>query len=159
MDMISHRGNVNGKNIEKENSLEYLLEALDEGFDIEFDVWFVDNNFYIGSNQPKQLIDYSFLQGKRKWINCKNPEAFFMLYDDPSVHCFYLDDNKYTLTNCKYIITTGKICKDAICLLPECSEKKYTSEELESCAGICSDYIVKYKIAHEVRQNIKKRHK
>ena len=34
MILISHRGNLNGVNVKKENSVDYIEEALDQGFDV-----------------------------------------------------------------------------------------------------------------------------
>ncbi len=42
MILISHRGNINGKNEIRENSIFYIMEALSMGFDVEIDVWNVD---------------------------------------------------------------------------------------------------------------------
>jgi len=38
MILISHRGNINGQNLEKENSPDYVLEALSKNYDVEVDV-------------------------------------------------------------------------------------------------------------------------
>jgi hypothetical protein len=35
MILISHRGNLNGKKEERENSISYIMEALSMGFDVE----------------------------------------------------------------------------------------------------------------------------
>ena len=57
---IAHRGNFNGANYEMENNPEYLLEAINKGFHIEADIWF-NNKFYLGHDEPKYLIDLSFI--------------------------------------------------------------------------------------------------
>ena len=46
MILISHRGNTNGVNHEKENSISYIEDALNLGFDVEVDVWYKDGDFY-----------------------------------------------------------------------------------------------------------------
>ena len=38
MILISHRGNIDGKNPEKENTVAYITEALDKGYHCEIDV-------------------------------------------------------------------------------------------------------------------------
>ena len=155
---ISHRGNINGKDVAKENSIEYLLAAMDDGYDIEFDVWHVDGKFWLGHDKPQWFVDYSFLQGEKKWVHCKNMEAFCKLHDDPSVNCFWHENDKYTLTSKLYVwaMVGEQVCRGAICVLPEYSKRIYKLEEMECCAGICSDYISKYRVAHEVRNIIKK---
>ena len=46
--LISHRGNINGKFESYENEPNYIDKALSLGYDVEVDVWFVDDNFYLG---------------------------------------------------------------------------------------------------------------
>ena len=41
MKFISHRGNINGKNESMENHPLAIQTALNAGFDVEIDVWFV----------------------------------------------------------------------------------------------------------------------
>ena len=42
MILISHRGNLNGKT-DDENKPKYIEEAFSQGFDVEVDVWYIDN--------------------------------------------------------------------------------------------------------------------
>ena len=53
MILISHRGNINGKNESLENSKSYIKRALDLGYDVEVDVWFNNKTFYLGHDEPK----------------------------------------------------------------------------------------------------------
>ena len=57
MYFISHRGNLNGPNSKKENSINYINNALNQNFEVEIDLWFEKNNFYLGHDSPK----YKFL--------------------------------------------------------------------------------------------------
>ncbi len=41
MFLISHRGNISGKLPERENTVDYIQEALGLGYDVEVDVWMV----------------------------------------------------------------------------------------------------------------------
>ena len=43
MKLIAHRGNINGPNPEKENHPDYINTAIKSGYDVEVDVWFIDN--------------------------------------------------------------------------------------------------------------------
>lgn len=47
MKIISHRGNLNGRNVFTENSVESINLALKHGFDVEIDVWYKNNNWYL----------------------------------------------------------------------------------------------------------------
>mgnify|MGYP001239753836 FL=1 len=141
MILISHRGNLNGKKIDKENSPQYIKNALNEGFDVEIDVWHADNNFYLGHDEPEFLIKAEFLQNKKLWCHAKNLEALLNLSKIKAVFFWHQDDD-YTLTSNGYIWTYPgkKLTKNSICVLPEINNVDFSN----SC-GVCSDYILKYK--------------
>jgi hypothetical protein len=44
---ISHRGNIDGKKPHLENSPSYIDEAIELGYDVEVDLWFVDDKFML----------------------------------------------------------------------------------------------------------------
>ena len=99
MKIISHRGNLNGKNEERENSPSYLLEAIDAGFDIEVDVWCVDGQLYLGHDSPTYPVDLSFLKRQNFWCHAKNENALDVLLLN-GIRCFWHETDKYTLTSC-----------------------------------------------------------
>ena len=70
MILISHRGNVNGKT-NQENKPEYIRSALFQGYDVEIDVWYVDDKFYLGHNFPQYEIEESFLYNAKLWCHAK----------------------------------------------------------------------------------------
>ena len=47
MKIISHRGNLNGENPNLENTKQYIDTAMNEGFDVEVDLWNIDNKYYL----------------------------------------------------------------------------------------------------------------
>ena len=57
MYFISHRGNTLGPDISKENSVDYINDAIKKGYDVEIDVWFEKENFYLGHDKPTYLVD------------------------------------------------------------------------------------------------------
>ena len=61
MILISHRGNLNGVNVKKENSVDYIEEALDQGFDVEVDVWNISGSYFLGHDEPQHLVKKDFL--------------------------------------------------------------------------------------------------
>ena len=67
MILISHRGNRNGKNVDRENSPDYIQEALDEGYDVEIDVWVKDDKFFLGHDEPEYTTDKEFLMKDGLW--------------------------------------------------------------------------------------------
>ena len=58
MILISHRGNVNGSILEKENSLEYIDNAICLGYDVEIDIWYKDNTIWLGHDERNNFEAY-----------------------------------------------------------------------------------------------------
>ena len=56
MILISHRGNVDGIYPEMENNPIYINKALNSGYDVEIDVWCIDNRWYLGHDSPQYEI-------------------------------------------------------------------------------------------------------
>jgi hypothetical protein len=52
MILISHRGNLNGKDVDNENNPLYIDRALGKGYDVEVDVWYVNGKWYLGHDEP-----------------------------------------------------------------------------------------------------------
>ena len=87
MILISHRGNINGKNIELENKPTYINNALKKGYNVEIDIWY-DNGFWLGHDKPLYPIGISFLKNKKLWCHAKNIEALFMMQSESNIHYF-----------------------------------------------------------------------
>ena len=60
MFLISHRGNLNGAEFDQENKPDFIRSALNYSFDVEVDIWFIDDNFYLGHDSPDYPIDTTF---------------------------------------------------------------------------------------------------
>ena len=52
MILISHRGNIDKINTKEENKPTYIFNALDHNFNVEVDIWFIENTFYLGHDSP-----------------------------------------------------------------------------------------------------------
>jgi len=145
MNLISHRGNIDGPRLDKENSPNYINEAIETGYDVEIDIWFVNNKWYLGHDNPTYEIKYNFLFDSRFWLHAKNGEAFYKLLNDKNYYfnVFWHTNEDWILTSKKYIWTyPNKILyPNSICVLPELG---YVGE-LDKCYGICSDYVLRYK--------------
>lgn len=133
MKIISHRGNLNGINKQLENNPEHLLKVL-EKFDIEIDVWYINNKWFLGHDNPQYEIDYSFFNN-RMWIHCKNLEACMML-SNTNLNWFWHENDKITLTSKGYIWCFPKIyVKNGITV-----EFEYTKNLPKNILGVCTDY-------------------
>ena len=62
MFFISHRGNLEGPIRSEENKIDYINDAINQNFDVEIDVWFKNNNFYLGHDEPQYKIPLEFLK-------------------------------------------------------------------------------------------------
>tara|TARA_R100001224_G_scaffold75276_2_gene46325 strand:+ start:914 stop:1342 length:429 start_codon:yes stop_codon:yes gene_type:complete len=140
MILISHRGNLNGRT-NQENKPDYIKKALYTGFDVEVDVWYVNNEYYLGHDSPQYKIEESFLQNANLWCHAKNIQALYQMKLNNSIHCFYHESDKVTLTSKGYIWTypNNELTDKSICVLPETQNVK-----INNCAGICSDIIKEY---------------
>jgi hypothetical protein len=143
MKLIAHRGNINEPNPQKENHPDYISEAVQLGYDVEIDVWLIDNKWYLGHDNPQYEIKYTFLLDFRFWLHAKNGDAFNELVNNDYVNTFWHTTEDWILTSKKYIWTypNKKLFANSICVLPELG---YIGN-IKECHGICSDYIIKYK--------------
>ena len=145
MKLISHRGNLTGPNLEKENSIPYIQEALNKGFDVEIDVWVIDNKIYLGHDKPQYLIEEIWLQlyKKQLWIHCKNINAVYYFTSKLKLfNYFWHETDTITLTSKNYIWAyPGKQpIIGSIAVMPE-----VCNDDVTHCLGVCSDYIINYK--------------
>jgi hypothetical protein len=139
MIIISHRGNLDGRNLECENNPTYIQQALDQGYDVEVDVWYIDDRFFLGHDTPTYLVEPSWFERKALWCHAKNIEAFEKMLE-LKIHCFWHENDKYTLTN------KG---------IPWCFPENYHTKGItvildkntippKNIGGICTDYPLYY---------------
>jgi hypothetical protein len=58
-----------------ENNPEKLLSLIEEGYEIEIDLWYRDNNFFLGHDFPEYEIEESYLENSEFWIHCKDADT------------------------------------------------------------------------------------
>ena len=141
MILISHRGNIEGKQPKLENKPEYISKALELGYNVEIDIWY-KNGFWFGHDKPLYPVGISFLKNKKLWCHAKNLEALSLMLLESDIHCFWHQEDDATLTSKGYIWAyPGKQpIKNSIAVMPE-----IYSDDVSKCIGICSDYIINYK--------------
>ena len=141
MYLISHRGNLNGVIEDRENSPKYIYEALEKGYDVEVDVRFENNQFFLGHDLNQYKIDEGFLLNKKIWCHAKTGKALNAL-EKINAHYFWHQEDDYTITNKGFFWTYPgkKLLTNSICVLPEKS-----NYDKILCKGICSDFIERYK--------------
>ena len=139
MILISHRGNINGKNPELENSQSYCQNAIDAGYNVEIDIWYTDT-WWTGHDMPQYSVNPDFFLKEEVWCHAKNIEALYRL-QEMKAHCFWHQRDAVTLTSKGYLWTypIEELTPNSICVLPELQ-----NIDITECAGICSDYIKKF---------------
>ena len=148
MKLIAHRGNIDGKNSERENSIEYIEEAIEAGFDVEIDVWWYGGKWVLGHDVVRYGVSLNWLSKHKNnlWCHAKNIYALFHLTAN-GFHTFYHQTDDVTLTSQNYLWTyPGKKPLTTISIAVKPENVGYTEEELAECAGICSDFVSKYTV-------------
>lgn len=141
MYFISHRGNLNGIQEDRENEPNYIIEAINKGYDVEVDVRFENGEFFLGHDLIQYEIKKDFLLNEKIWCHAKTSEALYAL-EKIDAHYFWHQEDDYTITSKGYFWTYPgkKLLTNSICVLPE----KANYNKID-CKGICSDYIERYK--------------
>lgn len=145
---IAHRANINGSNPSKENHPDYISQALNLGFDVEIDVWYIGDKFILGHDSPQYEVKEHYLHNKHFWLHAKNLETISKLNEMSKniyINCFYHNNDSCTLTSKGWIWTYpgNKIYNNtAIVVMPEIIKTDYN---WFNAGGICSDYIAAYK--------------
>lgn len=158
MRIISHRGNLNGPDKTRENEMFYLVEALNKGFDIEFDLWYFADRFWLGHDNPERsfsidtlMIWTSKYSNQKFYVHCKNVWALEkMLYFEksnliPFFHdadqCILLRDN--TIWVHPNAIVSSQSKEKSIAVFPTCRSVQYDINldlDFKNFYGICTDY-------------------
>lgn len=102
MKIISHRANINGRNKERENKLNAIDECISMGFDVEIDIFTINDKIFLGHDYPVDeiTVDYLLLNKNKLWIHLKNIESidlFITLKQD--LNWFWHETDKITLTS------------------------------------------------------------
>jgi hypothetical protein len=142
MQLISHRGNIDG--ISKlENQPDYIDSAIELGYDVEVDIWYIGGKIYLGHDLGQYQIDINWLNERsdKLWIHCKNHPALELMCET-NLHYFWHDEDDVTITSKGIIWVHPKIkpLEKGIAVLPE-----RHNWPVGDCLGICSDYIKQYK--------------
>ncbi len=142
MYFISHRGNILGPDSSKENSQDYINNAIKKGYNVEIDVWFEKGKFYLGHDKPTYSVEDKYLLNENLWCHSKNLESLINL-KKIGAHCFWHENDDYALTSKGFIWTYPgkKLSNNSICVLPEWHKEIKLDYKF---IGICSDYIERY---------------
>jgi hypothetical protein len=165
--IISHRGNLKGPEPTFENKISFLKDALSRGYYIEIDVRVKDENFYLGHDDPKEMLGsfLDFSSEENIYIHCKDIRSFLMMreYYPKSIIFSHNTDNAVLTSNRKLWIhpktlpylfeefQAGKLenhlISNAIAVLPESQKLWYNVDAIKFLRkfwGICTDHPIDY---------------
>jgi len=138
--IISHRGNIDGKS-KFENTQNQIYRAIDLGFDVEIDLWVINDNLYLGHDKPTKICGLEFLyyNSDKLWIHAKNTEAVEYLSAQDKLNWFWHDKDKMTITSKGYIWSNiGEYIKNGITV---CLEHTNIPDYI---LGVCTDEPIKF---------------
>ena len=139
---IAHRGNFNGRNIVRENTIDYLTAAIEAGYNVELDVKYENDVFWLGHDISQEKVTLTFLRQSAVWTHAKNIEALNTLWHHPEVNVFWHDQDDFTFTS-KGIkwANFGVLTNDGIMVMPDRDLKVVEKINLKIIQpfGICCD--------------------
>ena len=141
---IAHRGNIDGPKPELENSPEYIYEAIGYGFDVEIDIWLVNDVYYLGHSSPQYKVDDSFILEviPYAWFHCKNLNIlyrFLTMYRH--ARFFWHQEDDFALTSNGYIWAYPGKDTTGITILVHLD--KFKEDQFQPKPfGVCSDFLL-----------------
>lgn len=150
MKIISHRGNLDGPDSFLENKMNAIDNALDEGFAVEIDLWYLSNQFLLGHDEPKTHVslDQIRIWSKKNdlYCHCKNIWALEKIITSEkasdAIPFFHNRDQCILLKNNLIWVHPNAIhncvnTENSIIVLPDCKTVKFLPNNFY---GICTDY-------------------
>jgi len=142
MILISHRGNIDSVNLDKENTKSYIQKAIDLGYDVEIDIRYINGKFWLGHANPIYGIEFNWLLKRKEnlWIHCKDFVALSKLIKT-DLRIFYHLQEDYTIISDKHIWAHNLKNINDECIIPLIGKNDILKWKPVPVYGICSDYI------------------
>ena len=148
--LISHRGNVNGKQPDKENTVAYIEDALEKGYHCEIDVCKYDGEkFYLGHDEPDTPVTTKiaeFIKQPKVFVHAKDIESIPALLTMGCNVFFHKTDNVVFTSRGQIWCYPGKYVRDirhAIWL--DLDWSPIDPDRKLNCLAVCGDrYDKKY---------------
>jgi len=149
MIIISHRGNLNGIDLERENNPIFIDDCISKGFDVEIDLRASDNKLFLGHDKPQYAIEIDWLLKRKNnlWIHVKEYEALnkIMSYKE-NLQFFCHENDKFTLVSNGYIWSHDlKNKMNNKCIIPLLSKEQILLYDQNEFFAVCTDYVYECK--------------
>ena len=162
MQVISHRGNLRGIDLNRENQIWAIEECIKLGYKVEVDLWTyepIDDSgyrMYLSHDKPTGKVGCKALRTDINWllenqqdllIHCKNREAVEYAMDILDAEWFCHDRDRWAGTSRGHLICYGErhdLIDDntVIVMMPEHHDIK---EIPKGVYGVCTDFVENYK--------------
>lgn len=143
MKIISHRGNVSGPG-GRENSPEQIDRALALSYDVEVDLWVVDNAPWLGHDGPECRVSQNFLKSRsdKLWVHCKNHDCLDYA-KSLNLNYFFHENEPYAVTSDGFLWChpSSVVLKNSVAVLPEINDK-----DIGQAYGVCTDFPERYSV-------------
>lgn len=106
MKLISHRGNIKEPNPSRENSPSYIDIAISSGYDVEVDLRFINNKFFLGHDTPDYEVNQTWLEKRKNklWVHCKDLDSATQLLNSKVGFMYFChNSDSYVLTSNGYV--------------------------------------------------------
>ena len=145
MIFISHRGNLDGLNYKRENSLSYIDEAIEKSYDVEVDLRMKSGRLFLGHDEAQYEVDKVWLAKRNKnlWIHVKDFDSLVWISkNEHDLRYFCHESDRYTLTSNGYIWSHDLQNKMTDkCIVPLLSKEQVGSYDQRDFYAVCSDFI------------------
>jgi hypothetical protein len=146
---ISHRGNINGPVLDKENRPSYIDAAIQLGYEVEVDIRFINDEFWLGHDEPqyKVVVTWIKLRKDKLWIHCKDTEsASELLKLDNGYKIFCHTNDPYVLTTTNHLWVHDLTTRvDSTSIIPLIGLEDIKNYKGNTPFAVCSDYVSKIK--------------
>jgi len=153
MKLISHRGNISGREPERENKPSFIEDAIYKGYDVEVDFRMYGDELYLGHDTPDYLVDIEWIFDKKDflWIHCKDlktaQKLFELSKDVTGLKYFCHNEDDFTLVSSGHIwVHYNPLYKfndylDKSCIVPLLDRDLIQQYYNRNVYGICSDFV------------------
>jgi len=137
---ISNRGNLSGRDPERENSVEYIEHALRAGYCVNTDLWVIKDKLVTGNDFPAHSIMLNRLEKGKLLIRARNIPALLFLLEN-GYHCYWRESDDIVLTNKNFVLSfNNSLIPKSIVMNPEDNAVSNWNDY----SGLCSDFISGY---------------
>lgn len=148
MNVISHRGNLNGIDEKLENHPQQIQFCIDEGYDVEVDLRMKDEKPYLGHDFAEHEISVKWIDERKShlWIHVKEFSALtWLMKNVPNSRYFCHESDRYTLVSSGHVWChdTSNIMNNncIIPLLTHADVENYDFKSQKDLFAVCTDFV------------------